>query len=409
MHIILLHGILDLSQLNNNITIDFIKLRCNTLALLTQMYNRFIAYLLVFITLSSCDDKPTETIVLPTNLQTTITQSTTVEGLVNVTATAYDENYFTIYFDDGEESEKIEDVQGKASHTYRNSGTYTIRVRAHITPDKYIQKIDTIIIEMESKTDENGIPLHGYTTPKAYNGYNLVWSDEFDGEALNENDWNYELGTGDNGWGNNESQYYLRENTEVKNGFLTIIAKQQIYNTSNYTSSRITTQNKQSFKYGRIDIRAALAKGQGIWSALWLLGDNITSVSWPACGEIDIMELVGGTKPGNSDRVVHGTLHWENNGNHAEYGTGHTLPNGDFSEEFHVFSVIWDEKYIKWYRDDILYSTVDISPSRMSAFHQNFFVIFNLAVGGNWPGYPDATTKFPQRMHVDYIRIFQEK
>jgi beta-glucanase (GH16 family) len=260
---------------------------------------------------------------------------------------------------------------------------------------------------MESKTDENGIPLHGYTTPETYDGYNLVWSDEFDGDKLNESDWNFEIGTGNNGWGNNESQYYLKENTSVKDGFLTITARQQIYNTSNYTSSRITTQNKRSFKYGRIDIRAALPKGQGLWPALWLLGDNITSVSWPACGEIDIMELVGGTKPGNSDRVVHGTLHWEHNGNHAEYGNGHTLSSGDFSEEFHVFSIIWDDKYIRWYRDDILFSTVDISG--LSAFHEKFFAIFNVAVGGNWPGYPDATSKFPQKMHVDYIRVFQEK
>lgn len=373
------------------------------------MYNRFIAYLLIFLSLSSCDDKPTETDLLPTNLQTMITQSETVEGLINLTASADGENYFTIYFEDGEESEKVEDVQGKASHTYRNSGTYTIRVRAHITPDKYIQKIETVRVDMESKTDENGIPLYGYTTPTNYDGYNLVWSDEFEGEALNENDWNFEIGTGSNGWGNNESQYYLKDNTIVRDGFLTITARQQIYDSRNYTSSRITTQNKQSFQYGRVDIRAALPKDQGIWPALWMLGDNITSVSWPNCGEIDIMELVGGTKPGNSDRVVHGTLHWGINDDHAEYGNTNTLSGSDFSEEFHVFSIIWDDKNIRWYRDDILYSTVDISQTSLSAFHEKFFVIFNIAVGGNWPGYPDATTKFPQRMHVDYIRIFQEK
>ncbi|MDG1724668.1 MAG: glycoside hydrolase family 16 protein [Bacteroidia bacterium] len=364
-------------------------------------------YILFFLVLSSCDDEPLEKIVLPSNLQTVITQSILEEGLVSISATAYDENYFSIYFEDGEETEKVENIEGKASHTYNNPGIYTIRTRAHITPNDYIQKIDTIYIDMESKTDENGIPLHGYSTPATYEGYNLVWSDEFDGNKLNENDWNFEIGTGSNGWGNNESQYYLKENTKVKDGFLTITARQQIYNTNNYTSSRITTQNKQSFKYGRIDIRAALPKGQGLWPALWLLGDNITSVSWPACGEIDIMELVGGTKPGKSDRIIHGTLHWQNNGNHAEYGNGHTLQSGDFSEEFHVFTIIWDDKYIKWYRDDILFSTVDISS--LSAFHEKFFAIFNVAVGGNWPGSPDATTKFPQKLHVDYIRVFQEK
>ena len=173
------------------------------------MNKQILAYLIIFLSLTSCDDKPVEKVVLPTNLQTVITQSASEEGLVNITATAYDENYFTIYFEDGEETEKVENIEGKASHTYSNPGTYTIRTRAHVTPNEYIQKIDTIVIDMESKTDENGIPLHGYTTPETYDGYNLVWSDEFDGDKLNESDWNFEIGTGNNGWGNNESQYYL--------------------------------------------------------------------------------------------------------------------------------------------------------------------------------------------------------
>lgn len=368
------------------------------------------ACLLVSLALTSCnDDEPKAQIVLPSNLQTTITHSPSVEGQVHVTATAYDENYFTIYFEDGEESEKFEDVLGKASHTFSISGIYNIRTRAHITPELFIEKIDTVHINLNSNTDENGIPLSGYTTPENYAGYTLVWQDEFDGTQLNEADWNFEIGTGSNGWGNNESQYYLKENTSVNNGFLTITARQQAYNTSNYTSSRITTQNKRSFKFGRIDIRAALPKGQGLWPALWLLGDNITTVSWPKCGEIDIMELVGGTKPGNSDRRIYGTAHWDNNGSHAEFGNGNSLTKGDFSEEFHVFSIIWDTKQIKWYRDDILYSTLDISSPGLSAFQDKFFFIFNVAVGGNWPGYPDATTQFPQRMHVDYIRVFQQQ
>lgn len=367
--------------------------------------------ILIFLTiislLSSCDnEEPEVAIILPTNIETVITKSETVEGKVDVKATAFDENYFTIHFEDGENSETIEDVSGKATHTFASSGSYTIRTRAHITPSKFIQKVDTVVIELESKTDENGIPLFGYSTPMTYDGYSLVWNDEFEGNELNENDWNYEIGTGSNGWGNNESQYYLKENTEVNNGILSITARQQSYNTSNYTSSRITTQNRRSFKYGRIDIRAALPKGQGLWPALWMLGDNITSVSWPKCGEIDIMELVGGTESGKSDRTIHGTVHWENNGNHAEYGSRNSLLKGDFSEEFHVFSIIWNEEYIRWYRDDIPYSTIDISG--LSAFHDKFFLIFNVAVGGNWPGYPDATTKFPQSMHVDYIRVFQE-
>ena len=163
------------------------------------------------------------------------------------------------------------------------------------------------------------------------------------------------------------------------------------------------TKDKFSFKYGRVDIRAALPYGQGIWPALWMLGSNFSSVGWPHCGEIDIMEIVG-----HEPNKLHGTVHWANENNvHAEYSGETTLNSGTFNDKFHVFSIIWNENQIQWLLDDEVYHTVSLSAPALSEFKEEFFFIFNVAVGGNWPGSPDATTAFPQQMIVDYIRVFQ--
>ena len=138
------------------------------------------------------------------------------------------------------------------------------------------------------------IPQLGNTSPSSYPGMSLVWADEFDGSSLNQNFWSYETGNGTNGWGNNELQFYRTENTGIQDGCLVITAKKEPYGGKEYTSSRIITKNKKQFQYGRVDIRAALPKGQGIWPALWMLGANYDTVNWPACGEIDIMEMIGG-------------------------------------------------------------------------------------------------------------------
>lgn len=241
----------------------------------------------------------------------------------------------------------------------------------------------------------------GYSTPTSYPGYTLVWSDEFNETTLNTSDWNYE--TGNHGWGNNELQNYVSgtKNAYISNGKLVIEARQESSGGSSYSSARLTTQGKQSFKYGRIDIRARLPKGQGIWPALWALGESISTVSWPACGEIDIMELIG-----NEPAKLYGTVHWDSNG-HASYGGNTTLSSGVFADKSHVFSIVWDDQAITWYLDDVQYCVIDITPVALSEFHDPYFFIFNIAVGGNWPGAPDATTVFPQRMIVDYIRVFQ--
>lgn len=235
--------------------------------------------------------------------------------------------------------------------------------------------------------------------------WQLVWADEFDSTSLDFSSWTRE--TGGNGWGNNELEYYTNRDTNafIENGHLIIQALKENYSNRNYTSARLKTQNKKFFKYGKIEASIKLTYGQGIWPAFWTLGQNISSVGWPKCGEIDIMEKIGGS---GEENKIYGTAHWDNNGQHAQYGNSYTLSSGIFADDFHKFTIIWNEQYIKWYMDDHLYNTIDITPSGLSEFHNEFFILLNVAVGGNWPGYPDATTTFPQRMEVDYVRVYQD-
>lgn len=243
----------------------------------------------------------------------------------------------------------------------------------------------------------------GYITPESYPGYSLVWQDEFNGSAIDPANWKHEFGA--SGWGNNEWQNYTDrpENSYISDGNLVIEARKENFDGADYTSARMITAGLQEFKFGRIDIRAKLPEGQGIWPALWMLGSNFWTTGWPACGEIDIMEIIG-----SEPSTLHGTIHWDNNGGYATYSGSTSLSQGKFSDKFHVFSLIWDDQQIRWLLDDVEYSSADITPPGLSEFRQPYFFIFNVAVGGNWPGYPDATTVFPQRMFVDYIRVFQE-
>ncbi|MDC3389786.1 glycoside hydrolase family 16 protein [Flavobacteriales bacterium] len=330
---------------------------------------------------------------LPTNLECTITNVDN-SGVVEIQATATNENFFTFILMNATDSTIITSTNGSASYSYSSSGTYFIKTRANLTSSQYIERTDSVTVSFSVNNT-------GYTTPLNYPNYTLSWNDEFNGTLLS-NDWTHELGNGNNGWGNNELQYYREQNTSLENGYLKITAKQEYYGGKNYTSSRIKTQGNVLHTYGRIDIRAKLPFGQGIWPAIWMLGENFPSVGWPSCGEIDIMEMIGGN--GYNDRTVHGTAHWESNG-HAEYGGSNSLSSGRFADEFHVFSIIWTSSSIVWLRDDIQYQVIDIT--NLSAFHNNFFFILNLAVGGNWPGSPNASTIFDQTLLVDYIRVFQ--
>ena len=244
----------------------------------------------------------------------------------------------------------------------------------------------------------------GYPAADGHDGMTLVWSDEFDGTSVNGSNWTYDLG--DSGWGNNEWQNYTSSpaNSSVADGFLTITARQEPG--GGYTSARMKSVDLQEFQFGRIDVRAKLPQGQGIWPAIWMLGANFDAVGWPACGEIDIMELVG-HQPG----TVHGTAHWGAAWNQHQYtGESISLPAGEtFSDAFHVFSVVWQADQITWLMDDQPFFT--LTPAQMNGqpypFNAPFFFILNVAVGGNWPGYPDATTSFPQSMVVDCVRVFQ--
>lgn len=265
----------------------------------------------------------------------------------------------------------------------------------------------TIFIEDDdNNTSGLVIPSGGFSSPTSYAGMNLVWADEFDAATLNTTFWNYETGTGNGGWGNKELQYYREDNTSILNGHLVISAKKQKFGSSDYTSSRLTTKGKKAFKFGRIDIRAALPEGKGLWPALWMLGSNIDAVSWPACGEIDIMELTGDLPT----RVL-GTAHFGANTSQHQYITQskYLAGNANFQDEFHVFSINWVADKIEFLVDNEVFHT--ITPASLNGaaypFNKPFFFIFNVAVGGTLPGNPDNSTAFPQHMIVDYVRVFQ--
>jgi len=309
------------------------------------------------------------------------------------------------------------------------SGTLTIPanqqtadVDISILPDSLRQPDQTFLFELSSPVNatvsESGkalgtiqntgtyLPVDGtgYTAPSTYQGMNLVWSDEFSGKTIDPLVWNYDIGG--SGWGNNELEYYTNssKNAFVTNGYLVIEARKETYKTNNYTSARLLSKDKKSFTYGRIDFRAKLPKGQGIWPALWMLGSNISTKSWPACGEIDIMELLG-----HEPQKTYGTIHWGAAGGPSTHiGGNYSLNSQTFSDSFHVFSLLWETNKLSFLIDNIPFFSADKSQVNGDyPFDKPFFFIMNVAVGGNWPGNPDTTTIFPQRMIVDYVRVFQ--
>ncbi|WP_238860214.1 family 16 glycosylhydrolase [Clostridium sp. YIM B02569] len=239
-------------------------------------------------------------------------------------------------------------------------------------------------------------------TAKADTGWNLAWSDEFNGTNINTSNWKYE--TGGDGWGNNELECYTNrsENARIENGNLVIEARKENYNGMNYTSARLKSQGLKNWTYGKVEARMKLPAGQGVWPAFWMLGENISQVSWPKCGEIDIMEHI------NNESAIHGTIHWDSTGNntHAQYGAA--SPNIDVTQ-YHVYSIEWDVSSIKWFVDGTQYLEANIANNinGTEEFHKPFFILFNLAVGGNWPGNPDGSTPFPAKMYVDYVRVYQ--
>jgi len=252
-----------------------------------------------------------------------------------------------------------------------------------------------------------GAPSVGCTSSTA--GFNLVWSDEFNGPlgaAVDSTRWTFDVGG--TGWGNDELEYYTSGTNNAAldgAGNLVIRAKQESMGGKSYTSARIKTQGLETFTYGRIEARMKIAQGQGLWPAFWMLGDDIESNSWPACGEIDIMENIG-----KEPNIIHGTIH----GPGYSAGAGPTkqyLLSAPVASAFHVFAIEWEPNTIRWYVDDTLYSTKtknDIPGSATWVYAHPFFIIMNLAVGGSFPGNPDGSATFPQQLQVDYVRVCQK-
>ena len=258
-------------------------------------------------------------------------------------------NFYTVTFYHNNDSTVVETTDGHAAHTYLATGTYSIKTCAHTTYTDFIQKVENVAVTVTGGST-SGAPTTGYSTPNSYANYSLVWSDEFNGSSLS-SDWTFDIGTGSGGWGNNELQYYTNQNYTLNGGYLEITAKNQPFNSQLYTSTRMKTQGIKSWKYGRIDIRAAIPYGQGIWPALWMLGADFATVGWPNCGEIDIMEHVGN----NQDNVL-ATLHFP--GNSGGNGvTGSTTVTGA-STDFHIYKLLWTPQSLKFYVDDVLFHSM---------------------------------------------------
>ncbi len=258
------------------------------------------------------------------------------------------------------------------------------------------------------------ISSFGLHNSNAQQDWKLIWSDEFNGikgASVDTNIWKFDTGGG--GWGNNELEFYTNKTKNVYQdgtGNLVIKAiKETIqngcwYGNCAYTSGRILTKDRLERQYGRFEARIRIPKGQGLWPAFWMLGSDIGTINWPTCGEIDILENIG-----KEPKTVHGTIH----------GPGYSGANGIglpytgsqvFSDGFHVYATEWEPEAIRWYVDGILYQTrtpKDLPEGAKWVFDHKFFLILNLAVGGGWPGNPDASSVFPQAMKVDYVRVYE--
>ena len=243
----------------------------------------------------------------------------------------------------------------------------------------------------------------------------LTWNDEFNGPKGSSPDpAKWVLESGGNGWGNEELEYYTprHKNLRVEDGNLVIEAVKEDFTGSDgvlrrYTSGRLKTQGRFSQAYGRFEARIKIPSGQGVWPAMWLMGDDFSIAGWPACGEIDVMENVDVEKS-----MIHGTLHGPGYSAKKSVTSGYTLPHGRFADDFHIFAVEWEPRVIRFYVDDNLYATrtpADLPKGARWVFDHPFFLILNLAVGGSLPASPDTSSDFPQRMLVDYVRVYSRR
>ena len=303
-------------------------------------------------------------------------------GVVNFTITATNATSYRVLIN----NETLELTQNTFSYTFTQGGTnnYEIIVAAYNSSGN---TSITYSLSVYVKTE-----------------LALIWQDEFDENgAPNSANWGYNTGTGDNGWGNNESQYYTDrlDNAKVENGFLKITAKKENYQGSEYTSARLISSGKFEFTYGRVDVRAKLPAGGGVWPAIWMLGANFGTVGWPACGEIDIMEYVG-NDPGQISSALHTPSSFGNTVNHKVTSiTNETT-------EFHIFSTIWTENSITFLLDDVEYYTFNPSTKNDDTwpYYNNQFLILNIAMGGNLGGTIDPNFD-ESTMEIDYVRVYQ--
>jgi beta-glucanase (GH16 family) len=235
--------------------------------------------------------------------------------------------------------------------------------------------------------------------------WRLTWSDEFDGSgAVDGSKWGFDTGAG--GWGNNELENYTSRTDNVRRngaGQLEIVARAESFGGSSFTSGRINTANRFTQRYGRFEARIKLPSGNGIWPAFWSLGDNIGSAGWPTCGELDIMEAV------RDFTINHGSAHGPGYSGGNPLTATYQLPAGSFTDDFHIFAIEWEPNEVRWYVDNTMYerrTPADLPAGTTWVYDHPFFILLNVAVGGNFPGNPDGSTRFPQTMTVDYVRAY---
>lgn len=338
--------------------------------------------LALLISTASCgkNDKPATSPQqpAPTNLKMNIVVAADSSGTVSFTATAT--NAVSYDFDFGNGKSKT-GTNGTIQYTYSGNGE------------------QTYLVKVTAKSD-NGLTATQSADVKVSFSKLLIWSDEFsDDGAPNPDKWGYDIGTGDNGWGNNEAQYYTNrsENVIISNGTLKITAQKEQYSGKSYTSARLLTRGKFDITYGRVEVSAKLPTGGGTWPAIWMLGNSVQTLGWPACGEIDIME-----HKGNEPTKLYSTLHYPERfgGN----GNGTTTDQNNMSASFHKYTLDWTPATLKFYVDDKLYFTFKNEASL--PFNNKFFLLLNFAIGGNFGGAIDPAFS-KSTFEVDYVRVYK--
>jgi beta-glucanase (GH16 family) len=348
-----------------------------------KFYKTLASLFFVYFLFVSCKKAGADSVaeLLPTNLSLAANVSVDGSGTVVFTATATNAVSYAFEFGNGQ----VRTVaSGVTTYQYTTTGnnTYTVTVTATGSSGAAITKSAQITVNVKAPGSE------------------LLWADEFnlDG-APDPTKWKYDIGTGSGGWGNQELQYYTNrpENSIVSNGSLKITAKRENFMGMGFTSARLLTQDKFAFKYGKIEVKAKLPAGVGTWPAVWMLGNNIKTVGWPACGEIDIVE-----HRGSELNKIFGTLHYPGRSGGNANGSTRLISNA--TTEFHIYTVEWYADAIRFYVDNQLFHSVANSPSL--PFNHDFFLLANLAMGGTFGGAVDPNFN-SATMEIDYIRIYK--